>query len=83
MRGHTQQLSLAWSGLSPAAAQSSYEAAVSAESHALADCETLRRFYRTRGYHGSTDAGDRTCARVAAEHCDGATWGFDSVRGRS
>lgn len=56
MHGRTEQLSLAWQGGPQAAAQSSYEAAVSAEAHAEYQRDRLRALYRERGYYGVTDA---------------------------
>lgn len=56
MRGRTRQLDLAWNGRTPAAAQSSYEAALMAECHAETDCAILRRFLLAREAFGATDA---------------------------
>jgi len=56
MHGRTRQLGLAWGGTTPAAAQSSYEAAVFAERTAADDCAVLLRFIESRGALGVTDA---------------------------
>lgn len=56
MRGRLRQTDLPWQGSTPAAAQSSYEAAVLAERTAETDCATVLRFIRSRGTFGATDA---------------------------
>ncbi|HXG70570.1 MAG TPA: hypothetical protein VNJ04_08160 [Gemmatimonadaceae bacterium] len=56
MNGRTSQLGLPWQGRSQAAAQSSYEAAVRAETTAPAMLVVLQHFLRARGRAGATDA---------------------------
>lgn len=57
MQGRTaSQPSLFYGGRSPVAAQSSYEAAVRAGESSAAMCDVLRRYMRTRGTVGVTDA---------------------------
>lgn len=56
MRGRTRQLGLFWQGNTPAAAQSSYEAALLASTARETVCARLRTFLLGRGQVGATDA---------------------------
>lgn len=56
MNGRVRPLEIAWQGRTAASAQSSYDGAVAAQESSELMCATLRRFYRTRGYAGATDA---------------------------
>jgi hypothetical protein len=56
LHGRTRPLELAWQGRGPAAAQSSYEAAVAAQDAAPGMRARLRAYMRLRGSYGATDA---------------------------